>query len=153
MRFFIKLIFLFINLLNSIISIVPIWNFYDSAIDLLSNNDKTHEFFTYGENCKIKKIIKKDTDGSIKYDKYLYYNENQQGNVNYENGSYFDSNVFSSDKLICPRGKFHPHNLLSGVDIKNDEFIENGDWDLKCFNHQNGCFLIFYLNNKNSNFF
>ena len=153
MRFFIKLIFLFINLLNSIISIVPIWNFYDSAIDLLSNNDKTHEFFTYGENCKIKKIIKKDTDGSIKYEKYLYYNENQQGNVNYENGNYFDSTVFSSDKLICPRGKFHPHNLLSGVDIKNDEFIENGDWDLKCFNHQNGCFLIFYLNNKNSNFF
>ena len=67
---FIEHIFLFMNLLNLFISIVPTWNFQNSAVELLSSDKNSHEFLTDGNNCKIKKIITKNNDnGEITYEK------------------------------------------------------------------------------------
>ena len=42
-------IFFFINLLNSIFSVVPNWDFYNSAIDLLSSSS-SYSFTIDGDN-------------------------------------------------------------------------------------------------------
>ena len=55
--------------------------------------------------------------------------------------------------LICPRGKFHPYNFEEGNYVEIPGFTENGDWDLRCYNHKSGYFLIFYLLHEGSNFF
>ena len=143
-------IFLFINLINSIYSVVPIWNFTNSVVDLLYSQTQ-HEFTTNGKNCYIQKIINKNSDNSISYKKYLYYNGNNKVEVNYEDVSYYQ-NVLGVSNLVCPRGKFHPFDLDANIN-KTNNFKERANWDLKCFNHQKGYFLIFYLGNKNINFF
>ena len=38
------------------------------------------------------------------------------------------------------------------LDVGNN-FAENGDWELKCYHHYTGYFLVFYLMNGNSQFF
>ena len=139
-------IFLFINLLNSIFSVVPNWDFYNSAIDLLSSSS-SYSFTIDGDNCQIEKIISKENDGSISYKKYLSY----EGNTiqkDYEKATYYSTTVFGVSKLVCPRGKFQPYDLNNNMEIELKDFIGQEDWDLKCFNHQCGYFLIFYLNNK-----
>ena len=50
-------IFLFFNLLNSIFSVVPVWNFENSVIDLFSSS--SNSFTVNGENCRIEKRFKK----------------------------------------------------------------------------------------------
>ena len=55
--------------------------------------------------------------------------------------------------LYVSKGKFHPYDFI------NNEFIilqdnQEDDWDLKCYKHETGYFLIFYLNiNRNSLFY
>ena len=151
---FIEHIFLFMNLLNLFISIVPTWNFQNSAVELLSSDKNSHEFLTDGNNCKIKKIITKNNEnGEITYEKYLIQNGIDKGKVDYENADYYSNTILDSSNLICPRGKFYPYYYGSNDYLKYTSFTENGDWNLKCFNHNNGCFLMFYLNNKKDNFF
>ena len=151
---FIEHIFLFMNLLNLFISIVPTWNFQNSAVELLSSDKNSHEFLTDGNNCKIKKIITKNNEnGEITYEKYLIQNGIDKGKVDYENADYYSNTILGSSNLICPRGKFYPYYYGSNDYLKYTSFTENGDWNLKCFNHNNGCFLMFYLNNKKDNFF
>ena len=36
--------FIFMNLIFLSLSIIPIWNFYESSTDLLSNNEQRHEY-------------------------------------------------------------------------------------------------------------
>ena len=146
-------IFLFIILINIIYSVVPIWNFNNIAVDLLYSETQ-HEFTTNGENCYIQKIINKNNDNSISYKKYLNYNGNNKGEVNYESVSYYyeNQNALGVSNLVCPRGKSHPYDLDGSIN-KTNNFEERSDWDLKCFNHKKGYFLIFYLSNKDINFF
>ena len=145
-----EFLFLIINLLNEIFSIVPVWNFYNSAVDLLSSSSQ-YISYVNGDNCQIKKIIQKNND-IITYQKYLIYNSNEE-EKDFENANVITSTVFGSTNLVCPRGKFQPYYFGTSTEVKNSNFQGEKDWDLKCFNHQNGCFLIFYLNNKESNFY
>ena len=145
-----KLFILFISLKNVIYSVVPLWDFYNSSVDLLSSNNP-HTFTVNGENCYLQKEITRDANNIISYKKYLYY-DNTNIEVDYENISYYYQNILGAQNLICPRGKYHPYNLNSNSNITNN-FEERDDWDLKCFNHKIGHFLIFYLNNKDKNLF
>ena len=146
MKFFSKIL-LFINFFNSIFSVVPIWNFNNSAIDLL-NSETQHEFSVNKDNWEIKKYISKE-DNSIKYEKYLYYYISNKGKFDFENLDHYYTSILGASNLVCPSGKFHPYDINNKVNkTKNDDFVERRDWDLKCFNHQSGYFLMFYLHNK-----
>ena len=142
--------FIFIVSKNIIYSVVPIWDFYNSSIDLLSS-DTSHKFNVNGENCYLEKEIKRDSNNIISYKKYLIYNNNKK-EVEYENISYYYQNILGATNLICPRGKFHPYDLDNNLN-KTNNFEEKTDWDLKCLNHKIGHFLIFYLNNKDKNLY
>ena len=144
-------IIIFISLLKKFFSVVPIWDFYKSTIDLLSS-DLSHEYSRDGFNCQILKKIEKN-NGEIIYKKYLIFDGNNKGEVDFEDATYFSSTVFGANNVICPRGKFHPYEYSTNNNINTLSFNEEGDWDLKCFGHSNGWFFIFYLNNKKENLY
>ena len=48
--------------------------------------------------------------------------------------------------MVCPRGKFHPYDVESDSYIVPPSFDEEDDWDLSCYKHDTGYFIIFYIN-------
>ncbi len=62
-------------------------------------------------------------------------------------------NLLGCDILICLKGKFHPYNFTNNQSIIPSDFEENGDWELKCFKHRAGHFLIIYLMNDDKKIF
>ena len=62
---------------------------------------------------------------------------------------------FDNDYIVCPRGKYHPHYFYDGTysTLNLSSFKSNGDWELKCYYHSTGYFLVFYLMNGKSQFF
>lgn len=153
-------ILLFINSIIISICIVQNWNFQNSAIDLLSESDtasisiKVIDETTNNLHVKLYKYLAK---GAVVYKKYL--------TVNYNNVSLFHDEVdfdkiesyhrFGTDNIICPQGKYHPiYYTNTGYTIANiDSFIDNGDWELKCINHEGKLFIVFYLMNGESHLF
>ena len=55
--------------------------------------------------------------------------------------------------LICPKGKYHPYVFQNDKYIIPFNFEEKGDWDLRCYDHYTGYFLIFYLMNDDKIFY
>ena len=148
MTFFGRRLFIviFINLLNKFFSVVPIWDFNESSINLLST-DSSHTYSINGFNCQITKKIENNND-EINYKKYLIVGGNDKGEIDFEDATYFYSTVFGASNVVCPRGKFHPYEYDNNNNVNTLSFTEGGDWDLKCFGHSQGWFYIFYLNNK-----
>ena len=155
-------ILLFINSLLISICVVQNWNFQNSAIDLLSESDTASISVTVIDeiannlHVKLYKYLAKE-NGSVVYKKYL--------TVNYNNVELFNDEVdfdkiesyhrFGTDNIICPQGKYHPiYYTNTGYTIANiDSFIDNGDWELKCINHEGKLFIVFYLMNGESHLF
>ena len=147
---------IYILLLQSILSVIPIWDFDNSSIDLLSiKNPYSYNIYNKDINgiSLIKTITKSDNNINIKNE--INYNSGSIKEVTFENinSTYFGEFGLSSSNLICPKGKFHPYDIRNNENKTFSDFKEKGDWDLKCIKHANGYFLVFYLNNKESNFF
>ena len=156
----------FLNSLFFAFSIVQQWNFENSAVNLLETKDKNcvdvmNEYNTENKiYVKLSKCLGIES-GSVYYRKYLtvtyegatVYNDHQ---VDFDKiGSY---HRFESDNIICPKGKYHPHydysDTYSTLSLtSNQGFTDNGDWELKCINHEQGYFFVFYLMNKKSHLF
>lgn len=146
---------LFFNFLFIVNPVVQKWNFENSSIDLLGTSEsmtfKVFDETKDGINIQLYKIISKE-DGSIIYTNNLKINNGItfDGEVNFDR---IESFYYLMDKVIvCPKGKFHPiffyENKYSHFNITN--FEEKGDWELKCYYHLVGFFLVFYLNNANN---
>ena len=140
---------LFLYFLKIVTSVIPVWDFNNSSIELLLP-------FSYkiydNDNILLKKVIKR-INNNIEIKNYLTISGNSDEEVNFENiNSTFNEKYGASSYLICPKGKFHPYDYQGKKEVKNSQFTEYGNWDLKCIDHKNGYFLIFYLNNKGSNF-
>ena len=154
---------IFLQLIYITFSFVPLWNFENSAIDLLNDNN-SHEYNivdrTLHDNFHFtltKKISK--TGNNIKISKTLYLYDN--GNLFYTiydcDWEDIESAYKNSQKnfYICPKGKFHPilyqinynNNEYDRIELKPDDFNYNGDWELKCFLQRNkNLIMVSYLN-------
>ena len=146
---------IFISLLFQILGEIPVWDFNNISIDLLSSNI-LYEYTIYNKtlyNTTIS-LIKSITNvaGTIVAENYLTVNSTRKP-VNFENIDSFYINKLGSPIIICPKGKFHPYDFKNNTDIVPPEFEEDGNWDLKCYYHETGFFLIFYLMNNNKNFY
>lgn len=128
-------IILFLYLLFSVLSIIPLWNFENSAFDLLSeSNTYTYEIYSKivsGSTIKLNKIITKNED-SISEQNIIYVDSF------YMETSWEDiESVYEiSHKLyFCPKGKNHLNifNNDSFSEMKSDEFSFTGDWELICY--------------------
>ena len=110
-------------------------------------NSSTYEYLLYEENKDkinvklVKKISKIENNYTSK--NYLTINNDEKKEVEFENiGSFYN---IDNKIIICPKGKFHP------IDYSNDlnetipeNFDTNGNWDLKCYQNQEGKINIYY---------
>ena len=145
-------ILIFFILFFQTYSVIPIWDFNAQSIDLLSSQESNYNYTTYNSvNIRLEKIFIRN-NGII-----TYKNQLTIGDVTKEVpfdyiGSYY-LNLLGHDILICPKGKFHPYDFYNNQSIIPSDFEENGDWELKCYKHETGYFLIFYLMNGGQKIF
>ena len=141
-----KTIIIFIIILqlkNYFFSIVPTWNFENSAINLFSNSNE-HSYaicdrYMYTMSLKLQKIFTKE-ENNITQKNILYIDNNEIGEVLWEDiESFYNINNIN---YICPKGK----NILTIYnptqnnfkEIWPDDFnIEENDWDLQCYYQEN----------------
>ena len=145
----INFILLFIQNLSEIL----VGDSNNISIDLLGSNT-LYEYTIYNEtkNETMVCLIKSKTKNIdiIQSHNYLIVNSTRRA-VNYEN---IDSFYLNKLIIIFPRGKSHPNDWTNDAEIiPDDGFQENSNWDLKCYGHDTGFFLFFYLGNNIYNFY
>ena len=157
-----KIIFFFIfsNLIISSLSIVSIWNFTNSAIDLIEiNNPFKYDIVNtvIHDNLRhiLTKTIERLTTGEITIERRVRCEYN--GNSNAVNSIVYFEDIESAytDKYqkyyICPKGNYHVFYQDTSGYIRNltsDEFTDDkSDWELQCYyQFLKGKIFIFYLN-------
>ena len=147
--------FILLYLIKQISTILPIWNLTTYSKDLLKTSDQ-HKYqiadrFMYELRLKLEKTITRDND-KITHVNTLTLGTNTY-TVNYENIESFyqkDSLRDINLNILCPRGSFHPVNLFEMTNLTFDNWIKDDIWDLKCYYHASGYFLIYYLMNGNN---
>ena len=146
---------IFISLFLKNLAVTPVWDFNNISIDLLGSK-MLYEYTIYNRteyNTNVS-LVKSITNvaGTLVAENYLTINTTKKP-VTFENIDSFYLNKLGHSIVICPKGKFHPYDFVNNVDIAPPEFEEDGNWDLKCYSHETGFFLIFYLMNNNINFY
>ena len=159
-----KKILIFLNLLVSAVSLVPIWNLKNFSIDLLNNGNifvLTKEYSRmYDLKITMKKNITK-SDGKITHENTVtitQYSSNTDNTgsvivpetrVEYESIESFYK--LTDLKLICPSRNFNPINLNNNMnEYVFNNWTKDDYWDLKCYYHRTGFFLVYYLINGNN---
>ena len=152
--------FIFLISFHYINLLVPNWNLTSSGIDLLSNSS-VHSYLISDRELwhlftKLRKEIIKNDEG-ISISNYLSYKYSYDSTnsaysseiqVNFSN---IESNA--DNYIICPKGKFHPFDLTTNQSLIPINFIDEGNWELKCYRHHTNYFFVFYLMNENNNCF
>ena len=156
MKFYNLSIIILILFSSKIISSeIPTWNFSNISIDLLSSSS-SYEYIIYNKKefntiITLKKIITKNMN-LITTENYLTINTTTK-KVLFENIDSFYINKLGYSIIICPKGNFHPYDFINEQEIIPEGFEANNEWDLKCYEHDTGYFMIFYLMNDNKNLF
>ena len=143
---------LFFCEISFIFSSVPNWDLESLSVDLFSSSssDTQYEYILYESYGYVLKKIVTRQDGKIKSVNKLTFTEDSETytqEVAFENieSTYYQQ--LDAKRLVCPRGKFHPYNLGTNSYIVPSDFVEEGNWDLSCYKHDTGYFIIFYTNN------
>ena len=164
----ITIIFL-INLFCSIISPIPNWYLDNQALDYFPEGTTytSWDIWTYnnnndGINVQLKVTMTKDrTTNKVTTKNYviIYEGDNKKAEqeVSFNDIHSHHTNQLKNNLIICPKGKFHPYYFNDNYNYKGflipPNFIEFGDWDLRCFKHITGHFLIFYRFNSYKNLY
>ena len=141
--------FLFLLLLKilHINSSIPNWDMESVSMNLFST-DSTRDEYKYdlynSDGFLLQKIITKDGD-KIKYKNYLTYNGGDGREVDFERFESKYWNQLGVGIVICPKGSFHPYDFYDKKYIKS--FEGEGNWDLSCYSHETGYFIMFYAHN------
>ena len=150
--------YFFILILNQILFVIlpiPNWNISSQSIDLLSSTSsydyQIYSKYSYEITVTLNKTIVKTDTGITTQNKLTVGSETI--NVDFEDIDSHYKNKLGCEIVICPKGRFHPFNFGNKTFLKPSSFQEKGNWDLRCYDHFSGYFLIFYLLNDGSNFF
>ena len=146
-------------------SLVPIWDFKESSIDLLGTNNNYEYTILESSMYSLKSILKKKiirNNGKIIHQNYLSVSEYVKNNgdeslnpiltekeVQFENiESFYKLDDF---KIICPQGNHNPIYINTNLnEITFTNWVKYDYWDLKCYYHRMRYFLVYYLiNGKN----
>ena len=155
MELFLCFIF-FINLFKLSQEIVPVWDIDSSAINLLSGT-KTEEKYAvvdknlYSVHAYLEKTITKNDTG-IFHSNTLKMDSGEAIPVDFENIESFykiNNNVY----IVCPKDKHQLYDATNKQYFEPKDFVEKGNWDLKCYKHNTGYFLVFYFMNGEKQYF
>ena len=144
----ISLILLIILNLSS--QAIPIWKFegltktiYDSS----SSSGTLEEETFHHDNYQMIKEFSKDGDRIIIKNYLKIYGYKKEVPFEYIGNIFYDVNTL--DRVICPKGTYHPYNKdgdqYSVTDFNNPD---NRKWNLYCIKHNSGIFLAYYFGNK-----
>ena len=151
------ILLILLNSLQLSFSYLPDWNLTSSGIYLFSSEPYEYEVCEremYGLYAQLKKSISLANNSlSIKHNLIAKYNgEDKNIEVDFDNiESCYYSNI--SKPIICPKGKYHIYDVSEGKYIIPNNFTEFNDWELKCYFHNLGYFLVFYFMNGKCNFY
>ena len=147
-NFLIVIVFLFL----SVFSIIPLWNFENTAINLLSQSN-THTYLLYlntiGEILiKLEKTITKNEDCITEINTLYIGNDEIQTDWDKIESIYsINNNIY-----ICPQGKNHMNKYENGdfIEMKPDSFSYEENWELLCYHQINKNYMfVSYLNRHN----
>ena len=143
--------FFFCYLIIQVLSVVPEWDLSKAGHDILGlDTEKTIEInhrYLYNVEMIMKKKLTKTEEG-IKVTNLLKI-AGEEKEVKFEQvESYY--NLFNK-YIVCPKGSYHPYDFTNKEEIKPDEKFIGENWDLRCYKHSSGFFLVFYLMNGNNN--
>ena len=136
---------------------IPNWDFNSQSISLdLSSSEgygyTIYDKYGYDIQVTLRKSIKIE-NGEVVSKNYLKVGTNDEIEVDFEDIDSHYTSRYGYEILICPKGKFHPYYFNGKKYIVPSGFVDNGDWDLRCYDHKSGHFLVFYFQNKNCNFY
>ena len=146
------------------LTIIPLWNFNSSAIDLLTDAyNHIHEYYVadnrdvLGKKFSLKKKIYIENN-EVKQKNYLFIEEMYYGIVNYDDIESVYYNHKKDSYYVCPKGKYNPYSYPKGTDELNENDVDNStiNWHLSCFlqhnlggyNDENRALYLFYLGNS-----
>ena len=147
-------IFIFLIQILYVFTPIPNWDLSAQSINLLTSSSYDYILYEKNENdlyVVLKKTITK-TDSGITTQNYITINSTTNS-VEFEDIDSQYKSKLGCDILICPRGKFHPYNFKENSFVIPSGFEDKGGWDLRCYNHNTGYFIVLYLSNKGKNFF
>ena len=150
MEFFLIYVLLLYNL-YFFLPFIPNWDLESQSKILFSSSstDNQYEYVLYDKyGYVLKKIITKE-NGKINSINQLTFSEGGYSitqTVQFENIESIYYAQLGANRLVCPRGKFHPYDVESDSYIVPPSFDEEDDWDLSCYKHDTGYFIIFYSN-------
>jgi len=127
---------------------IPNWDVDNLSVDLFSSSStkSTYSYCLYNENgYNLTKKITKNADGTLSSTNELTYNSRVRA-VEFEGIGSYHYDQLGCYELVCPKGSFHPYCFYTGEYIKPSGF-EGSSWELSCFSHGTGYFLVFYLHN------
>ena len=142
-------LFLLMNQIILIFSSIPTWDINGIAIELYPSTStfSSNYYPLYDKDGYVlNKKVTKNSDGTLSAINELTYNSKTQI-VEFNDIESKYENQLGCTHLICPKGNFHPYDFDNGVYIKS--FNEEGNWELSCYRHNTGYFLIFYAHNGN----
>ena len=161
--------YIFLGIISYVFSIIPNWNFTNSAINLFSSDSTIEYQVSYrGMYCLIIELYKKLTKSGNNITEqnyircYTYTGVDQSTSKTYGGPMNVDFDDIESlynehvnGKVICPKGKYHLYYIDEEEErfIIPQGFVENGNWDLKCYMHKTKNFLLFYKMNGDINFY
>ena len=160
-------IFIYFNLIVFAFSLVPIWDFKNSSIDLLGTSNTAKYIILNNSMYFLQSILEKEITRStmgITHQNYLIVSEYKKGNDNKEyleqiltrksvSFEYIESFYKLNDLyILCPQGNYNPiyiNDSLNAITF-DDIWIKDNQYDLKCYYHRMGYFLVYYLINGNN---
>ena len=132
---------------------IPNWILDSQSISTTSLNYIIYQSDGYNTNVKLEKKIYIE-NGQVTSKNILKVGTTER-EVDFEDIDSHYSGAFSigDEVLICPKGKFHPYKFNANSYYIPSDFVEAEDWNLKCYNHFSGHFLILYLPNNYYSFY
>jgi len=161
-----KKILIFLLVIKLSFSIVPLWNFTSSAIDLLKDKKYSDYYIVDRELHSVYfKLLRKlyfDDNNIIKEENIIKLGINKDNIEDYGKTEFDDIETVYKDNnnnfIVCPKGPFHPYVYMK--ENKNyykytpNDINEEIDWDLKCYYQYNENMLfVSYLNSHNKFYF
>ena len=141
--------FLFLSQILFIHSSIPNWDIDNLSVELFSSSssDSSYPYGLYNNGGYVlNKIITKNADGTLSVKNELTYNSVTKV-VPFDGIESTYESQLNSERLVCPKGSFHPYDFKNDYYIK--PFTNEGNWELSCYEHKTGYFLVFYLHNGN----
>jgi len=137
-----------------IFSIVPLWNFEKTAINLTLPYSDTFTKKLYDKQLTLNKTIIRSKDSiSLKNIITIINNQNQLIITNKDWDNIESFYEYDNNYYICPKGKYNMNKCYRSYnnEVKCDELSyindNNQEWELKCFAHYNhNLITAFYLN-------